>query len=419
MASLVEPADLDLVEIPAPFHRARLSAKQIFAICAGTALEVYDYLTYAYFAVFIGQAFFPSDNPTNTLLASLGAFAAGFITRPLGAFVIGRMGDKMGRKPAMLFSFMMLGVSTFALAVTPSHAVIGTAAPVLAVFFRMLQGFALGGEMGPTTTYLVEAAPIQKRGQYVAFQYVAMGVAGFSAGLIGVILANVYDDAGLRDYGWRIAMLVGVSIIPLGLILRRTLVETLPEQPHDQAPVQKPDRSHLRTALVGLIMMSAGATVAYVLGYFATYSIHTLGMPANVAFGATTLNGLCGIVGSFAGGILADRFGRRPIMIIPWVIMLVSIYPMFWMIATYKSVAALYATQAVVGISGSIGAVTILVFVTEALPARIRSSMLSLVFALATAVFAGMAQFNVAWLTDTPTTQWRQLGTCWHGFFWG
>jgi len=123
-------------------------------------------------------------------------------------------------------------------------------------------------------------------------------------------------------------------------------------------------------------------------------------MPANVAFGATTLNGLCGIVGSFAGGILADRFGRRPIMIIPWVIMLVSIYPMFWMIATYKSVAALYATQAVVGISGSIGAVTILVFVTEALPARIRSSMLSLVFALATAVFAGMAQFNVAWLTD-------------------
>ena len=367
----------------------------------GTALEVYDYLVFAYFALFIGQAFFPSDNPTTTLLASLATFAGGFITRPLGAIVIGRMGDRIGRKPAMLLSFMLLGIATLALALTPSYAQIGLAAPILAVLFRMLQGFALGGEMGPSTTYLIEAAPPERRGFFVSLQYTAMGTAGLTAGLMGVGMASLFDADGLRDYGWRIAMLVGVAVIPVGLILRRTLVETLPELPPD-AGAAKPEKAarHLRLALLGLVMMSAGATVAYVLAYFATYAITTLKLTPGIAFGATALNGLVGVVGSLIGGMLSDRFGRKPVMMTAWVVMLVSIYPMFFMIIHFSSAEAIYLTQVVVGGAGSIGAVSVLVAVTESFPARMRSGAVSLVFALSTAVFAGSAQFNVVWLTS-------------------
>src|SRR5271154_3647577 len=126
-------------------------ARHIAAVVVGNALEFYDFLTFAFFAVYIGRAFFPSSSPTASLLASLGTFGVGFMTRPLGGLVIGRMGDRLGRKPAMLLSFGLMGVSIIGLALTPPYRSIGMAAPVLAVLFRLLQGFALGGEVGPST----------------------------------------------------------------------------------------------------------------------------------------------------------------------------------------------------------------------------------------------------------------------------
>src|SRR5579872_1297545 len=124
-----------------------IPARQVAAVVIGNALEFYDFLTYAFFAVYIGRAFFPSDIPSASLLASLATFGAGFVTRPVGSLVIGRMGDRAGRRPAMVLSFSLMGLAIVGLALTPSQVSIGVAAPILAIFFRMLQGFALGGEV--------------------------------------------------------------------------------------------------------------------------------------------------------------------------------------------------------------------------------------------------------------------------------
>ena len=148
----------------------RLAPSQIAAVAAGNALEFYDFVTYAFFATQIGHALFPGD-ASSKLLLSLATFGVGFLTRPLGGLVIGRMADRRGRKPAMILSFTMMGLSMTGLALTPSYAAIGMAAPVLAVLFRLLQGFALGGEVGPNIAYLMEAAPRNRRGFYISLNF--------------------------------------------------------------------------------------------------------------------------------------------------------------------------------------------------------------------------------------------------------
>jgi MHS family citrate/tricarballylate:H+ symporter-like MFS transporter len=136
-----------------------LSKRQLAAVVAGNALEFYDFLIFSFFAVQLSQVFFPSVDKTASLLSTLAIYGAGFLTRPIGGIVIGRLGDRLGRKPTMLFSFGLMGLSIMGLALTPSYASIGMAAPALALLFRLAQGFALGGEIGPTTTFLLEAAP--------------------------------------------------------------------------------------------------------------------------------------------------------------------------------------------------------------------------------------------------------------------
>src|SRR5262249_10117223 len=158
---------------------------------------------------------------------SLATFGVGFLTRPLGAIVIGRFGDRAGRKPAMMLSLSLIGVAVAGLSLTPSYASIGTLAPILVIMFRLLQGFALGGEVGPSTAFLLEAAPPSRRGLYVSVQATSADTATLIAGVVGVILASTLDAGQLDAWGWRVAQLLGVCIIPFAFVLRRTLNETL------------------------------------------------------------------------------------------------------------------------------------------------------------------------------------------------
>ncbi len=164
----------------------RVPLRFVLAVFVGNGLAFYDFVTFSYFSVYIGRTFFPSHDPTASLLASLATFWLGFLTRPIGAAVLGSMGDRRGRKPAMLLTFLLLGISIAGIALTPSYAAIGTAAPVLVILFRLLQGFALGGEVGPTTAYMAESVPARRRGLYISMQYATQDCAGLLAGLIGV-----------------------------------------------------------------------------------------------------------------------------------------------------------------------------------------------------------------------------------------
>src|ERR1700688_2392939 len=240
-----------------PDASTSVPARHVAAVVAGNALEFYDFLTYSFFAVYIGRAFFPSNVPTASLLASLGTFGVGFVTRPVGGLVIGRIGDRLGRKPAMILSFSLMGVAITGLALTPPHSMIGIAAPVLVIFFRMLQGFALGGEVGPTTAFLLEVAPPERRGFYTAFQFWSQNLSILIAGLVGFGLANTLSEQQLQDFGWRIAFLAGAVIVPFGLAMRRSLPETF------HAPVAGKRqhislRPYLPVAVIGLLLLASG-----------------------------------------------------------------------------------------------------------------------------------------------------------------
>jgi MFS transporter, MHS family, citrate/tricarballylate:H+ symporter len=378
--------------------RAGPPGRHVAAVVSGNALEFYDFLTYAYFAVQIGRTFFPSEDPTASLLASLATFGAGFLTRPLGALVIGRMADRIGRKPAMLLSFSLMGAAMLGIAVTPSYAAIGIAAPVVVIALRMIQGFALGGELGCSTAYLMEAAPPERRGFFVSLQYVGQEMASFAAGAIGVVLASLLSAAALDAWGWRVAFLIGGLIIPVGLVLRRSLEETLhaPEAASSGRPAAA--SGYARLLVCAFMILAAGTTVSYMLTYMATYAQASLGLPANISLGATIASGSAGMIFSFAGGVLSDRFGRKPMMILPWIGLLSLALPCYWLMNTLKSPAVLYGATFLISALSGLATTSNLVAVTESLPKTARAGSLALVYALAISGFGGGAQFFATWL---------------------
>ena len=367
----------------------------MLAVAVGNALEFYDFVTYAFFAAQIGRAFFPSDTPTTSLLASLATFGAGFLTRPLGALVLGRLGDRIGRKPAMLASFALIGFGVLGLPLIPPYSSIGILAPILAVGFRLVQGFALGGEVGPSTAFLMEAAPPLRRGLYISLQAMSADAAVMVAGLVGIGLASALDATQLDRWGWRVALLAGGVIIPVGLVLRRTLGETL--QPAQGA--QPKLRSYGRIAAAGLALLAAATTTNYLLDYMTTYAGSTLGMPAKIAFGATAIVGLCGVVCDPLGGWLSDRFGRKPVMIIPWLCLAIAVFPCFALLERERTGVALYVACGVLASASTLSTSTSLVAITESLPHRVRSGALAIIYALSISIFGGSTQFIVAWLT--------------------
>ena len=390
-----------------------LTRRQALAVAVGNGLEFYDFVTYAFFATQIGRTFFPSTTPGLSLLSSLATFGVGFLTRPLGAIVIGRVGDRAGRKPAMMLSLCLIGVAVTGLSLTPSYASIGALAPILVIMFRLLQGFALGGEVGPSTAFLLEAAPPSRRGLYASLQATSADAAALVAGMVGVVLASTLNGAQLDAWGWRVAQLLGVCIIPFAFVLRRTLNETL-TAPAAGDPGNVVRTGYARVFFLGLMMLSAATTNNYILEYMTTYASDTLGMSAAVSFGATAMIGASGLVCDTLGGWLSDRFGRRPVMIAPWLLLIVAIYPSFWILEHLRTRAALLTVSGVLNGIQTLSSATIIVAITESLPKRVRSGALALIYALAISVFGGSTQFLVAWIihsTGNPLAPaWYMLG---------
>jgi MFS family permease len=390
-----------------------VSKRQIGGVCLGNAIEFYDFVTYAYFAAQIGRTFFPSDTPGLSLLASLATFGVGFLTRPLGAILLGRFADRAGRKPAMLVSFALMGFASLALPLIPSYAAIGIAAPVLVVLCRLIQGFAVGGEVGAATAFLMEAAPINRRGLYTSLQAMSADISALTAGMIGLVLSSVMSDAALDAWGWRIALLLGAAIIPVGLLLRRTLVETLhpTTEAADDVP---PGISYRRVAIAGVCLVAAATTTNYLLKYMTTYASSTLGMSTQLAFGATVVVGLCGAICAPLAGALSDRIGRRPVMLTPWILLALAVFPCFELLEHQRSAAALYLACAILATASTFASSVFFVVIAESLPQRVRSGALGLIYALAVSVFGGSAQFLVAWLTQLTgspmTPAWYMIG---------
>jgi len=370
--------------------RAPLSKKQIAAVAAGNALDFYDFVTYSFFAVQIGRTLFPGD-ASQSLILSLATFGVGFVGRPLGGLIIGRMADRRGRKPAMIMSFTLMGIGIIGLALTPSYQSIGIAASVLAVAFRLLQGFALGGEVGPNAAFLLEAAPPHRRGFYLSIHLATADVSVLAAGVVGLALSSWLSPAQLDAWGWRAAFLIGASIVPFGLALRRTLEETLPAEAKMPAPPgsRKP---LLITAGAGMLILGAGTISNYTLEYLTTYAQDTLQMAVQSAFGATVVLGIVGTLSDLATGWLVDRFGAKRVLIGPWIALILLAVPTFYLLDALRTPSALFGATALLTLLHIFGSSAAVLLFMLALPARVRAGALSLIYALAIAIFGGSTQ---------------------------
>ena len=401
-------------------ERVALARRSILAATIGNALEFYDFITYGFFAIQIGHSFFPAQSAYASLLLSLGLFGAGFITRPLGGIVIGLYGDRAGRRPAMMLSFALMGLAILVMAFVPPYAAIGVAAPLIALGARLVQGFSLGGEVGPTTAYLLEAAPLHRRGLTVSWQGASQGLAGILAGIVGLTLSTLLPPAALDSYGWRIAFMIGAVTLPFGLWLRRSLPETLhAPEPAANAPAVHRSRLGLvhdnrRILALALLVLATGTIGSYVFSYMTTFAQHTLHISPTIAFAGGLVGSVSGVIGGLWGGWLSDRLGRRPVMIIPAFIHLILMIPIFYWIVEARSALALSVGAGVTGFLAAFGASAFYAAATESLPKRIRGSAFATIYAFSNAIFGGTTQLVITWLiqlTGSPMAPaWYMFG---------
>lgn len=371
----------------------------VAATVAGNALEFYDFVTYAFFAVYIGRTFFPASTPMGSLLLSVAVFGVGFFARPLGGVLIGAFADRAGRRPAMLLTIVLITLGTLGLALTPSYESIGMAAPVIVVLCRLIQGLALGGEVGPSSAFLIEAAPPGRRGLYASWQLASQGLAGFVAGAIGLALTSTLSPAEMQAWGWRLPFIVGLLLVPLALYLRHAMPETLhaaPAQPLNSGVTGLKRKRRL----IGLaVLVVIGGTVStYVGNFMTTYAITTLKMTPSLAMGATVVVGLTTLVFSLVGGWLCDRVGRRPTMFWPRVAAAVATVPAFMLLIDNPTAPTLFAVSATLAALTAMSGAASLVAIPELLPRGIRATGMSIAYAIGVSLFGGTTQFVITWL---------------------
>ncbi|ROL74309.1 MFS transporter [Pseudomonas protegens] len=387
--------------------------RSVFAVILGNAVEFFDFGVYATFAVMIGHTFFPSDSAFVSLMLSVTAFGVGFIVRPLGAVLIGAYADRVGRKPAMLLTLVMMAVGTGSIAILPSYESIGIAAPILLVLTRLIQGLAWGGEAGPATTYILEAAPPHKRGTYACWQVVAQGVAAMAAGTVGYTLTQVLSPEDLNSWGWRVPFVFGLLVLPIGIYIRRNLAETFHGQGEEASTgslVRQVFGEHRRALVLGLLILSGSTITQYFINYMTTFALTELKLPTSISMLSTLVAGAAMAVCAIAGGMLCDRFGRRTILMAPRVVLLLVLFPALQLMTEHPSPTTFLLTLAVLsGLHGMSGA-ALIVLLVESFPKAVRSTGFSIVYAFGVAAFGGTAQIIITWLIGTTGNPMSPVG---------
>jgi MFS family permease len=251
--------------------------------------------------------------------------------------------------------------------------------------------------VGPNTAYLMEAAPAEKRGLYVSLQSATQQAATFCVGIVGVVLAQLLTPAHLNEWGWRVAMLLGASVVPLALAVRRHLPETLEQKSVSRLP--RPTLGQMGKALLTLLVLACATISTYVLIGINIFATHTLGLSTAQAFGAVVIGGSMGVVFNPIGGWLSDRLGRKPMMMGAYTLLCLVGIPCFMAMAQSRTPTVLYATVAFMAALLALGLPAIIAQVAESLPIELRSGGIGLIYALAISIFGGTTALMVTWLT--------------------
>lgn len=368
----------------------------IIGASSGNLVEWFDFYVYSFCSLYFAHIFFPAGNTTTQLLQTAGVFAAGFLMRPIGGWLFGRIADRRGRKTSMLISVCMMCLGSLVIACLPGYDAIGTWAPALLLIARLFQGLSVGGEYGTSATYMSEVAVEGRKGFYASFQYVTLIGGQLLALLVVVILQQILDDAELRAWGWRIPFAIGAALAIVALWLRRQLDETSQQEVRTlkEAGSMK-GLWRNRKAFLMVLGFTAGGSLAFYTftTYMQKYLVNTAGMHANVASIIMTVALFVFMLIQPIIGALSDKIGRRTSMLLFGGLSTVCTVPI---LSALHSVTSPYAAFALVML-----ALVIVSFYTsisgilkaEMFPAQVRALGVGLSYAVANALFGGSAEY--------------------------
>lgn len=383
--------------------------KALSAAVVGNILEWYDFAVYGFFATIISKHFFSATDPVTALMATFATFGVGFAARPLGGIVIGRIGDKRGRKYALLLTMFLMAFSTMLIGIIPSYATIGAGATVAIVFARILQGFSAGGEWGGATAFIVEWARPDRRGYFGSFQQCSVAAGLLLGSAVAAVFSTLLSPEDLESWGWRIPFLLGGILGPIGLYMRRTIDETPAFKAVSTADTTEQEQEFDRPAKLAVkaFGFAIGWNVIYYifLSYMPTFTTNYLKLSRSEALWSNSIGLLVLVVAIPTMGSLSDRIGRKPLLLLCCAIFTFLSYPAFAYLLANPSFGVVIAMQIFFAISIATFSGPGPAAIAEIFPTRIRSTWMSIGYSLAAATFGGFAPFIATWMiskTGTP-----------------
>jgi MHS family alpha-ketoglutarate permease-like MFS transporter len=390
-----------------PHHAHSIGAtdtrRRIWAIVGGSSgnlVEWYDFYVYSFTALYFASEFFPAGDQTTQLLNAAGVFAAGFLMRPIGSWFFGRLADTHGRRMSMMIAVIMMCGGSFMLAVLPTYASIGVAAPALLLLARLLQGLSVGGEYGTSATYMSEVAVHRHRGFFASFQYVTLIGGQLLAVLVLVIMQQYLTNAELKAWGWRIPFAIGALAAVVAFFLRRSLAETTSDAVRHQkdAGTIRGVLRYPRSFFTVLGFTAGGSLIFYTFTtYMQKYLVNTAGMDAKTASRVMTAVLFCYMLLQPVFGAISDKIGRRNSMLCFGVFTVLATVPILSALAHVSDayaafglvILALAGVSFYTSISGLVKA--------ELFPMHVRALGVGLSYAIANAIFGGSAEYVALW----------------------
>lgn len=379
--------------------------KPLFAASVGTFIEYFDYASYSYLATTIAVVFFPPGNPAVALVQTFALFALSFAMRPIGALFWGHFGDKIGRKRTLAITIIGIGFATTCIGLLPGFATIGFWAPALLVLLRLFQSFCTAGEYSGAAVMLAEYAPADKRARYISAVPIGCAIGFLAASTVATVLNGQLGPDAMAEWGWRIPFLLAAPMTLIGIYLRTRIHETpvfLKAQEKGELtklPGLVVFRKHWKPLLRTLAVMGINATGYYlVLGYMQTYLEVEVGLSGFEASIIMTTSLLIYLPFLYAGAYLADRFGRKTVLMASAVIFLTLSYPIFLLLGAGGGFAAAMALQILLVATFSLNDSTFATYFTEAFPANVRFSGFAIPFNFGVALFGGTGPLVAAWL---------------------
>jgi MHS family proline/betaine transporter-like MFS transporter len=384
---------------------ARMRRRALLASLVGIFLEFYDFTLYGFFAIFVGQTFFPSINPVVSLMSSLATFGVGFVMRPIGGLVMGAYADRFGRKGALIVTMAMMAIATGVPGIVPGYATIGISAPIVLVLCRLAQGFSTGGDWGAAVIFMVEYATPGRRGLYASWMQVGVALGSLFGAASALIVTASLDTASLSYWGWRIPFIVGFLLLPIGYYLRARVDETpaFERLVARQEVATAPLRDAFARQKVAMwqvfgtsIIWNAGGYIMLV--YLPSFAAQALNIDLKLALATTTIGTVVRVVLTPPIGWLSDRIGRKPIIQSMNFAFLLTIYPLFLWMKADPGFASLVGTSIIAGVLLAMVAGAGPVMLTELFPTRLRSTPIGIGYNASVAIFGGFGPFVCTYL---------------------